>query len=70
MIRLGEEPIRLRPSDIGLRRSTFCAWYKRYLDGRPEALEDRKPRPQDVWDQLASRGECGQSTEVNSKREV
>ncbi len=36
-------------AEIGLSRSTFYAWYKRYLDGGPEALEDRKPRAGAVW---------------------
>jgi len=39
-------------AEIGLPRSTFYAWYKRYLDGGPEALEDRKPRPGAVWKRI------------------
>ncbi len=32
-------------AEIGLPRSTFYAWYKRYLEGGMEALKDRTPRP-------------------------
>jgi hypothetical protein len=35
--------------------STFYAWYKRYLEGGPEALEDRKARPQAVWNRISER---------------
>ena len=42
-------------AEIGLPRSTFYAWYKRYLEGGPEALEDRKPRPQPVWNRIPDR---------------
>jgi transposase InsO family protein len=42
-------------AEIGLARSTFYAWYKRYLEGGPEALEDRKPRPRGVWNRIPER---------------
>ena len=42
-------------AEIGLSRSTFYAWYKRYLEGGPEALEDRKPPPQAVWNRIPER---------------
>ncbi len=38
-------PVRRTLAEIGLPRSTFYAWYKRYLDGGPAALEDRPPHP-------------------------
>ena len=41
--------------EIGLARSTFYAWYKRYLDGGFEALEDRKPRAPAVWNKIPDR---------------
>ena len=31
--------VRRTLAEIGLPRSTFYAWYKRYLEGGPEALE-------------------------------
>jgi putative transposase len=42
-------------AEIGLPRSTFYAWYKRYLEGGPEALEDRKPRPGAIWNRISNR---------------
>lgn len=36
--------VRRTLAEIGLPRSTFYTWYKRFLDGGPEALEDRKLR--------------------------
>ncbi len=42
-------------AEIKLPRATFYAWYKRYLAGGPEALEDRKPRPRAVWNRIPER---------------
>jgi len=42
-------------AEIGLARSTFYAWYKRYAEGGFEALEDRKPRPAAVWNRIPDR---------------
>jgi len=39
-------------AQLGIPRSTFYAWYDRYLTGGPEALEDRKPRPRKVWNKV------------------
>jgi putative transposase len=47
--------VRRTLAEIGLPRSTFYAWYKRYLEGGPEALEDRKPRPRAVWNRIPER---------------
>jgi putative transposase len=47
--------VRRTLAEIGLPRSTFYAWYKRYLEGGPEALEDRKPRPRAVWNKIPDR---------------
>jgi len=47
--------VRRTLAEIGLPRSTFYAWYKRYLECGPEALEDRKPRPGAVWNRIPDR---------------
>ena len=47
--------IRRTLTEIGLPHSTFSAWYKRYLEGGPEALEDRKPRCRSVWNRIPDR---------------
>ncbi len=50
--------VRRTLAEIGLPRSTFYAWYKRYLEGGSEALEDRTPRP----------GPCGTGSRSGSGR--
>ena len=47
--------IRRTLSEIGLARSTFYAWYKRYREEGIEGLEDRKPRPRAVWNRIPAR---------------
>ena len=37
---------------LGIPRRTFYRWYDRYLDGGPEALEDRLSAPSRVWNRL------------------
>jgi len=37
---------------LGIPRRTFCRWYDHYLDGGPEALEDRPSAPSRVWNRL------------------
>lgn len=37
---------------LGIRRSTFYSWLKRYQEGGIDGLEDRKPSPQWVWNKL------------------
>lgn len=37
---------------IGIPKSTFYGWYDRYASGGLDALEDRKPRPRNVWNKV------------------
>lgn len=37
---------------LGIARRTFYRWYDRYLDGGPEALEDRPSAPGRVWNRI------------------
>ena len=37
---------------IGIPRATFYRWYDLYQTGGPEALEDRSPRPNRVWNRI------------------
>ena len=37
---------------LGIRKSTFYGWLKRYQDGDMEALKDRKPCPRSPWNKL------------------
>ncbi len=47
--------VRRTLAEIGLPRSTFYAWYQRYLDGGPQALEDRPPHPRAAWNRIPER---------------
>jgi transposase InsO family protein len=38
---------------LGIARRTFYRWYDRFLEGGPEALEDRPSTPGRVWDRIA-----------------
>ena len=52
IIRLVEQshlPVRRTLGQIGIPRSTFYRWYDQYQTGGPEALDDRSPRPDRVW---------------------
>jgi len=37
---------------LGIARRTFYHWYDRYLEGGPEALEDRPSAPNRVWNRI------------------
>ena len=37
---------------LGIPRATFYRWYDRYSAGGPEALNDRQPRPDRVWNRI------------------
>ena len=55
IIRLVEQsslPIRRTLAQLGIPKSTFYDWYRRYEAGGLDGLEDAPPRPQRVWNQL------------------
>ncbi len=55
MIRLVEQsdlPVQATLRQLGIPRSTFYGWYQRYLDGGPDALEDKKPPPRPRWNKI------------------
>jgi transposase InsO family protein len=37
---------------LGIARATFYRWYDQYQTGGPEALDDRSPRPDRVWNRI------------------
>jgi len=45
-------PARQTLSKLGIPRATFYRWYDRYSGGGPEALNDRPPRPDRVWNRV------------------
>jgi transposase InsO family protein len=55
IIRLVEQsplPMRHTLAKLGIPRATFYRWYDRYSRGGPEALNDRSPRPDRVWNRI------------------
>ena len=55
IIRLVEQsalPVRQTLEKIGIPRATFYRWYDLYQTGGPEALEDRHPKPDRVWNRI------------------
>ena len=55
IIRLVEQshlPVRHTLAKLGIPRATFYRWYDLYQTGGPEALDDRSPRPDRVWNRI------------------
>ena len=55
IIRLVEQshlPARRTLEKLGVSRATFYRWCDLYQTGGPEALEDRSPRPDRVWNRI------------------
>jgi len=55
IIRIVEQsalPVRRSLEKLGIPRATFYRWYDRYRSGGPEALGDRRPRPDRVWNRI------------------
>ena len=55
IIRLVEQsslPVRRTLEKIGIPRATFYRWYDLYQTGGPEALDDRHPKPDRVWNRI------------------
>src|ERR1700716_1028853 len=55
IIRLVEQshlPVRRVLEQIGIPRSAFYRWCDLYQTGGPEALDDRSPRPDRVWNPI------------------
>jgi transposase-like protein len=56
IIRIVEQshlPAKRTLDQLGIARRTFYRWYDRYLEGGPEALEDRPSAPSRVWNRSA-----------------
>src|SRR5262245_23072437 len=45
-------PVRRTLEKIGIPRATFYRWYDLYRAGGPEALDDRHPKPDRVWNRI------------------
>ena len=55
IIRLVEQsplPVRRTLEKLGIVRATFYRWYDLYQTGGPDALDDRSPRPDRIWNRI------------------
>ena len=55
IIRIVEQshlPTKITLDKLGVARRTFYRWYDRYLEGGPEALQDRPSAPSRVWNRI------------------
>jgi putative transposase len=55
IIRLVEQsalPVKRTLEKLGISRATFYRWYYLFQNGGPEALQDRSPRPDRVWNRI------------------
>ena len=55
IIRIVEQshlPVKQREDQLGITRWTFYRWYDSYLEGGPEALEDRPAAPSRMWNRI------------------
>ena len=44
--------IRRTLSQIGIPKATFYGWYRRYVEGGFDGLEDQPPKPAKVWSKV------------------
>ena len=47
-------PVRHTLLMLGINRSTFYKWYRRYTENGYDGLEDSKPRPNKFWNRIPS----------------
>src|SRR3546814_11428603 len=55
IIRIVEQshlPAKRTLDQLGIPRRTFYRWYDRFVEGGPEALEDRPSAPSRVWNRI------------------
>ena len=48
-------PVKQTLCMLGLASSTYYDWYARFVDGGVDALTDRSPRPQSVWNRISDK---------------
>lgn len=52
LVKQSHLPVKRTLEKLGIPRATFYHWYDRYQTGGPEALDDRSPRPDRVWNRI------------------
>ena len=45
-------PVKRTLAMLGIPASTYYQWYARWVEGGPDALADRAPRPRSVWNRI------------------
>ena len=71
IIRLVEQsslPVKRTLEKLGIPRATFYRWCDLYHTGGPEALGDRSPRPDRVWNQIPDMVEIRSSSSRSTSR--
>jgi transposase-like protein len=52
LVERSELPVKRTLEELGIARSTFYAWYKRYQEGGFDGLAEQRFRPQRTWNQI------------------
>jgi putative transposase len=52
LVEQSHQSVRQTLARIGISRTTFYRWYDRYQEHGLEGLEDRKPRPDRIWNRI------------------
>ena len=61
-------PVRRTLVKLGIPRATFYRWYDLYRTGGPDALGDRSPRPDRVWNRFLTWCASGSSGSRSTRR--
>jgi len=52
MVERTDLPVRVTLRQLGIPPSTFYGWYRRYVDGGFDALQDKTPPPRPRWNRV------------------
>jgi putative transposase len=68
LLTVGKSPLGVKKTcaQLGVTRSTFYNWLERYEQGGIEALEDKKPTPNRVWNKIP-KAQCRQFLDLALK---
>lgn len=52
LVEQSHRPVKRTLDKLGIPRTTFYRWYDKYLTGGVDALEDKAPKPAQVWNRI------------------
>ena len=52
LVEHADQPVKRTLEELGLPRSTFYRWYRRYLEAGYDGLADQKPGPRQIWNRI------------------